>query len=73
MHAGMPMVNILGINCCSLVFQCCLIVPRMRLTSGRASGRKNAAPILFIDTQQFQRYRKTDYEPMMMNNNSNIV
>ena len=40
----------------------------MWLTSGRASGRKNAAPILFISTpgKEVQPYRKTEYKPMMM-------
>ena len=45
----------------------------MWLTPGRASGRKNSAPILFINTSgkgvfrgEVQHYWKTDYKPMMM-------
>ena len=43
-------------------------MPRMWLTPGKASGRKNVAPRLLEKEcyeGEFQPYRKTDYKPMM--------
>ena len=39
----------------------------MWFTPGMASGRKDSAPIRFINTpeEEVQPYRKTDYKPMI--------
>ena len=51
------------------------IFPRMWLTPGKASGRKNSAPKLFMMyEEEVQPYRKTDYKPIIIiyNNNKEV-